>query len=290
MGTRQLSRRAVLLAGLVCAGRAHAEPAPAESFARLGRLYAEQGREQEAEAALEQARLLESEEPFVYFWLGRRQSSPERLVEAVGRAVRRRGLLDAAAMQALSGASKPDPDAAAEAERLRLELDGLFHESLRLLRQLEGATLYERDLRRLIAWFPSNRELKTALGHHLAGEGRWEEAAGQWQGLLRAEPQIAEAQLGLAIALERLGRVEEAALAFLRAVELDPRNPAIYDGLVRAYAGREQELRILLADRALRDTRNPVLFRRLAWLEERLGLEQAAAGHQLRAERLEAEP
>jgi tetratricopeptide (TPR) repeat protein len=276
---------------LACpAGRAHADPAPAESFARLGRLYAEQGREQEAEAALEQARLLESEEPFVYFWLGRRQSSPERLVEAVGRAVRQRGLLDAAAMQALSGSGEADPDAAAEAQRLRLELEGLFHESLRLLRQLEGASLFERDLRRLIAWFPSNRELKTALGHHLAVEERWEEAAGQWQGLLRAESQIAEAQLGLAIALERLGRGEAAALAFLRAVELDPRNPAIYDGLVRAYAGREQELHTLLADRALRDTRNPVLFRRLAWLEERLGLEQAAAGHQLRAERLEAEP
>jgi Flp pilus assembly protein TadD len=281
---------AALLAGLVCAGLAHADPAPAEDFALLGRLYAEQGREQEAETALEQARLLESEDPFVYFWLGRRQSSPQRLLEAVGRVVRRRGLLDAAAMQALSGASKPDPDAAAEAERLRLELEGLFRESLRLLRQLENATLYERDLRRLIAWFPSSRELKTALGRHLADEERWGEAAGQWQGLLRTDPQVAEAQLGLAIALERLGRGEEAALAFLRAVELDPRSPAIYDGLVRAYAGREQELHTLLSDRALRDTRNPVLFRRLAWLERRLGLEQAAAEHLLRAERLEAEP
>jgi tetratricopeptide (TPR) repeat protein len=84
-----------------------------------------------------------------------------------------------------------------------------------------------------------------------------------------------------------LGRSEQAALAYRRALELDPLNEQLYESLFRVYraSGREDELLGLLEELSLRDRRNPVLLGRLAELADRRGLyEQAGAYRRRRAE------
>jgi tetratricopeptide (TPR) repeat protein len=87
-----------------------------------------------------------------------------------------------------------------------------------------------------------------------------------------------------------LGRPDEALLAYRRALDLDPRAAQHYEDLLLLYQklGREEELLSLLREQSLRDSRNPVLFGKLAELEERLGFPEHAVAHRRRQAELEA--
>ena len=90
--------------------------------------------------------------------------------------------------------------------------------------------------------------------------------------------------------MEQLGRLEEALLAYHRALDQDPRNQERYEDLFRLYRRlkREEDLLDYLREQILRDPRNPLLFDELAELEESLDYTEEAAAHRSRQAELEA--
>lgn len=63
-------------------------------------------------------------------------------------------------------------------------------------------------------------------------QGHWDVAAEWSQKAIKADPNLAEAQYNLALALDKMGKHEEATTAFKKAVKLAPANPAIKDSAI----------------------------------------------------------
>lgn len=279
------------------------QPSNAEPRAALGMLLEKRGKEEAAEQAFLKAEELETEEPYPYFRLAEifysRDETDRALhlvYRAIGKAIQKSGLIK---MEAVSRIQEKEGNLGAEDYEALKELSGLMEEpleilkaSINLLKELHRDNDgLEEDLRLLSSWYPSSGELQTALGNLLQEEKRWEEALALWQKLLRKQPTMVEAHMGMALSLRILGRTEEASLSYLRALDLAPKNPEIYTSLESLYLslGKEAELLSALLERSLRDRRNPLLFKSLARIEERLGNFEDAQKHRERAKKLEIE-
>jgi len=272
---------------------AHLAPRDAVGAALLGRALEQSGSTSEAMKAFARAEQLDTEDAYPYYRLA--QAAAERgeteralvlVRQAIGKAVQQTSLLQLQAMKRVQGAGgQLRPDDVEELERLAQrgeEPSELLRESLELLRSLHtDPRAYEGDLRLLCSWYPHSRPLLAALGELLLDQARWEEALAQWQRLVALMATAAEGHAGVARALEGGGRIEEARQAWVRVLDLESGDPAVFDALQRV-CGDGEELRQILLDRSYIETRNTLLLRRLAALERRLGLAGEADRRELR--------
>lgn len=60
-------------------------------------------------------------------------------------------------------------------------------------------------------------------------QGHWDVATDWFKKAVKADPNLAEAHYNLALALDKMGKHDEATAAFKKAIELAPTNPAIKD-------------------------------------------------------------
>ena len=79
------------------------------------------------------------------------------------------------------------------------------------------------------------------FANKLARDGLWNEAVFRWQRTLQQDPGNAAARNNLGVALENLGRFEEAEREYRAALELDPTNSYIQSNLkqVRQFLQRD---------------------------------------------------
>ncbi len=276
-------------------------PQDAVTAALLGRALEQSGRGEEALEAFARAEERDTEDPYPYYRLARRAADDGRteralvlVRQAIGRAVQQTSILHMQAVKRVQEAGgKLRPGDVEELERLQEvgeEPAALLRESLALLRSLHtDAAAYESDLRTLCSWYPHNRPLLAALGDLLLEQRRWDEALVHWQSIVGLMATAAEAHFGVASALEGLGRIEEARQAWVRTLDLDSKDPAVFDALERVF-GDTDELRQILLDRSYIETRNTLLLRRLAALERRLGLAEQADKREQRIRDIEQNP
>jgi len=71
------------------------------------------------------------------------------------------------------------------------------------------------------------------LGVEAARDGGWEEAAARWAKVLAVDPSSAAAHNNLAVACERLGRIDEARAEYEAALKLAPGDPRIQENFRR---------------------------------------------------------
>ena len=111
-----------------------------------------------------------------------------------------------------------------------------------LLQELRGDPKgFEEDLILLNDWYPHSVELQEALAAFYQDRGNWAETLAVWERVLGAHPASVKAQAGRGMALEQLGRLQEALLAYQRALDQDPRNPERYENLFRLYRRLNRE-------------------------------------------------
>jgi tetratricopeptide (TPR) repeat protein len=84
------------------------------------------------------------------------------------------------------------------------------------------------------ASFETKRQLE--FGVKMALEGSWREAAFRFQKVVRSDPDNAYAHNNLGVALESVGKFEEALKSYERALELDPGNGKIKENRDRLKA------------------------------------------------------
>lgn len=270
------------------------QPRNSSAWAKLGLLYEQHGDDGQAEQAFDQAEQWGTDEPYPYYWLAKRRRSIALAHLAVGKAIQQAGLFR---LQAAQTVEKKQGELGEDELHLLKELSTRIAEpltvltdSLELLEELHGdPSAFRQDLMLLVDWYPHSLELKEAMAELSQRQGEWSEALSTWETVLKSHPTSIKAQAGRAKALEMLGQPDRAALAYRRALELDPRDEELYEGLFRVYRalGEERELLSLLEEQSLRDTRNPVLFGRLAALEESLGMTEEAQAHRKRKAELE---
>ena len=266
-----------------------AQPADPEPYALKGRLLEQEGKKQEAAGMFTLAVARGSQDPLPYLRVGEARRSRFLLHDAIGKAVQLISALQIQASQALRQARKPEDLRGAKLATTKVEdVRATLASALSLLREIDGDSLFEEDLGRLQSWYPGSVDLSAALGRLYREKGRWRDSLAAWQRILIDHPLDREAQAGAGLAFEKLGDKDQAILAYRRALELDPQSADLYAALERLYAGREGELRQILQDASYRETRNAVLFRELAKLEEGLGLKGDAEKHAARAAELEA--
>ncbi len=129
----------------------------------------------------------------------------------------------------------------------------LIFNVLALRRELAGdLSEAERLLRRAVALSPTDKPARNALGLCLLRLARHEEALEQFDALAAADPALPFVHASRGNALFALTRVQEAEAAFLRAVDLDPRQAVALAGLARiaSYRGAYEQARAW-AQRAL---------------------------------------
>lgn len=269
--------------------------------ALYGRALEQSGRDREAMEAFGRAEERDTEDAYPYYRLARaaadRGERERALVlarQAIGKAVQHAALLQMQAvkrMQAAGGKLRPaDVEELERLARLGEEPTELLGASLALLRSLHAdARAYENDLRLLCSWYPHSRPVLAALGDLLLEQKRWEEALAHWHEVAALMATAKEAHIGIARSLEGGGRIEEARQAWVRALDLEAKDPAVFDALERTF-GDGPELRQILLDRSYIETRNTLLLRRLAALERRLGLADAADKREQRIRDIEQHP
>ena len=278
------------------------QPENAQAYAELGTLLNDSGVFAEAEKAFLQAEHYNTEEPYPYYFLartsiessGRADEQRSRLHLAIGKTVRKIAMLR---VQAAGTLQQQQGELNAEELEALQELTGrteapkqILHASIALLKSsYTQPSNYEQDLRRLIEWYPHSLELRCELGHFLQEQHRLKDAREHWRALLSDFPTAVEAHIGLASSLHALGLREEARIAYLRARDLEPENPAIYRALQQLYTatGNEHELLQLYTDIYERERTNIALIHARAEIEEQLGLTEQASSHRLRAAELE---
>lgn len=68
------------------------------------------------------------------------------------------------------------------------------------------------------------------VGHYQ--QGHWDVAEGHFRKAVKADANLAEAHFNLALALDKMGKHEEATASFKKAAELAPNNPKIKESAV----------------------------------------------------------
>ncbi|MFP3959450.1 MAG: tetratricopeptide repeat protein, partial [Spirochaetaceae bacterium] len=289
--------------GVIPALERLAERAPqaGDVRAELGKRYLEAGRTADAMDAFLDAEQRATDDPFAYLYLARRladeaedRQTVNRLHLAIGKGIERAGALRVQLTQRIDGGAEDwtteDMEAIESIIERSEEPVAVIEDALAMLEDVHGDTeAFEEDLRRLSSWYPASTHLKAAVGALLERRGRWSEARRHWSQTVRDHPTLLDAHLGVARSLEELGRRRQARLAYRRALDRDPREPAVYDALRRVYRNDREALRTFYLDRIRMDGRNPVLLRAVADLEERMGLTEEAAEHRARRARILAE-
>jgi tetratricopeptide (TPR) repeat protein len=265
------------------------QPADPEPYAMKGRLLEQEGKKQEATGMFLKAVEKGSQDPLPYLRIGALRRDRYLLQDAVGRAVHLISSLEVSASQAMGKAG--NADALRGLKLITTKIDDVratLASSLTLLHQIDGDSLFAEDLARLQSWYPGSVDLLAALGKLDQEKGMWPDALTAWQGILKDHPLDGEAQAGAGLAYEKLGDKDQAIAAYRRAREIQPKNRDLYAALERLYAGRENELRQILLDISYRETRNVVLLREIAKLEDELGLKTDAQKHRARAAEIES--
>ncbi len=271
------------------------QPRNPDAWAKLGILYEQHGNTAQAEAAFVQAEQWGSSEPYPYYWLAKSRGSVSLAHLAAGKAVQKAGLLR---FQAAQHIQEREGDLGAEdLERLK-ELSERIDEPLKILEDTlvllqelrEDPEAFRKDLLLLTEWYPHSVELQEALAAYYQKQRNSVEALAVWEQVLSAHPTSVKALAGRGYALEQLNRLQEALLAYHRALDQDPKNEERYQDLFRLYRriDREEELLAYMQEQILRDPRNPLLFGKLAELEQSLGYTDQAASHRRRQADLEA--
>ncbi len=113
------------------------------------------------------------------------------------------------------------PAAGMESVEIRVRLRELIREAVRLRSRgrIEECAQYLRDARKLD---PENSDLHRELGITFLLGKEWNRARVEMLEAIRHEPNDADAYNGLAYALEKMGHLEAAAEAYLKAMKLDP--------------------------------------------------------------------
>ena len=68
------------------------------------------------------------------------------------------------------------------------------------------------------------------VGHYK--QGHWDVSEGHFRKAVKADPNLAEAHYNLGLALDKMGKHDEATTEFKKAAELAPANPAIKDSAI----------------------------------------------------------
>jgi Flp pilus assembly protein TadD len=68
------------------------------------------------------------------------------------------------------------------------------------------------------------------VGHYK--QGHWDVSEGHFRKAVKADPNLAEAHYNLGLALDKMGKHDEATTEFKKAAELAPTNPAIKDSAI----------------------------------------------------------
>jgi Flp pilus assembly protein TadD len=68
------------------------------------------------------------------------------------------------------------------------------------------------------------------VGHYK--QGHWDVSEGHFRKAIKADANLAEAHYNLGLALDKMGKHEEATTEFKKAAELAPTNPAIKDSAI----------------------------------------------------------
>jgi tetratricopeptide (TPR) repeat protein len=273
---------------------AELRPREAEVHVELARRYLATGREHDAVSAYLNAEAHGTNDPFTYLFLARRlrtdagpARTADRLHQAIGKAIRKGGAIQMRLASRLeadqSDLTERELDDISAQARAMDETASLITESLALLRDVRSSPeAFRGDLELLRSWYPTSTHLETAYGRLLEEQGRWDAAYEQWRSLLDDHPMLARAHVGLARTLEQLGRDDRARLAYLRALDQEPENAAIYRALERLHTNELSRLRQALLDRYAIDPWNTTLLRSLVRVERELGLTDAADQHELR--------
>jgi tetratricopeptide (TPR) repeat protein len=265
------------------------QPADPEPYAMKGRMLEQEGKKAEAMGMFLKAVEKGSQDPLPYLRIGALRRDRFMLQDAVGRAVHLISALELSASQAIGKARKADELRGVKVVTTKIEdVRATLASSLAILREIDGDSLFADDLARLQSWYPGSVDLLAALGKLYQEKQEWRDALAAWQGILKEHPLDGEAQAGAGLAFEKLGDKDQAIAAYRRAREIEPESEELYAALDRLYAGREAELRQDLLDISYRETRNPVLFREIAKLEDELGLKTDAQKHRARAAEIES--
>ena len=277
------------------------QPENAQAFAELGVLLEERGDDAAALTAFREAELLDTDEPYPYLSLARYSrehghAQPRivsRLHSAITKAVQQSDRLRVQAVGVMQRAEgelgREEMESLQRLSQRSREPQRILEEAISLLERVHAThEEFGEDLRRLCEWYPYSLELGVALGRFLEARVRYAEAEEQWRRLLREFPTAPQPHLGLGRSLENRGATREARAAYLRARDIVPEEPDVYAALFRIFAS-EGELAALLQryrEFVTRERANPVLLDALADVEERLGYEEEAAAHRLRAREL----
>jgi protein O-mannosyl-transferase len=87
---------------------------------------------------------------------------------------------------------------------------------------------------------PNDPFIQGMLGNAFVTHGKAEEGLALLESAARSSPRSAHAHFGLGIVLQRLGRIDEAAREYRRAIEIDDTNPEIESNLAVILAARGQ--------------------------------------------------
>jgi Flp pilus assembly protein TadD len=77
---------------------------------------------------------------------------------------------------------------------------------------------------------PGRADNDEGVGHYK--QGHWDVATDWFKKAVKADPKLAEAHYNLALSLDKMGKHEDATVAFKKAADLAPANPAIKDSAI----------------------------------------------------------
>jgi Tfp pilus assembly protein PilF len=204
----------------------------AASASNLGILLAEQGRPEEAEAALREALRIDPQLAHAHSNLGNLLAEQGHPVEAEA-ALREALRIDPQLAQAHSNlgnllAEQGRPEEAEEAYREALRIDpqdAKVYSNLGHLLTKQGRPVEaEAALREALRIDPQDTKAHSNLGILLAEQGRLAEAEEAYREALRINPQNAEGHYNLGVLLVRQGRPVEAEEAYRGALRIDPQD------------------------------------------------------------------
>jgi predicted O-linked N-acetylglucosamine transferase (SPINDLY family) len=235
-----------------------ARPQFAEASANLGMVLRQAGRYAEAEAACRRAIALKPELAEAHNNLGAALEDRGAIAEAIAsyrRAAQLQpGRADVRFNLANALAKGGDPQESAALYRSILALAPNYVPALINLARIEAGAGREAEAEALFARVLSleagNGEALAGLGLIALGNGEYEKAAELLDAAARAKPERAEWHRLAALACQRLGRHDEAAAAFRRALDADPGNGDAWIGWVASLASSARQEEALAAARA----------------------------------------